>query len=146
MSSSEHDLVALKHALLDDLRLHSPKVDLERVGEAFDYSNEAHGPQLRKSGGCAGKLASTSRGRTAHHPRRDPKHPRCTAARVPSNRIDTPGGVKPDKFSPLAARSNFVRSRATSQRDFRPWRRTLRAASLGAFVETPSVPEKRAPP
>ncbi|MEO6463470.1 MAG: HD domain-containing protein, partial [Candidatus Eisenbacteria bacterium] len=50
MSSSEHDLVALKQALLDDLRRHSPKVDLGRVGDAFDFSNEAHGPQLRKSG------------------------------------------------------------------------------------------------
>src|SRR5688572_21131518 len=49
-STSEHDLLALKQGLLDDLRQHSPKVDLERVAQAFDFSSEAHGPQLRKSG------------------------------------------------------------------------------------------------
>src|SRR5688572_18095387 len=50
MSASEHDLTALRTALLEDLRAHSPKVDLERVGIAFDFSHAAHGPQLRKSG------------------------------------------------------------------------------------------------
>src|SRR5688572_32006893 len=50
MSASEHDLTALRTALLEDLRAHSPKVDLEQVGVAFDYSHAAHGSQLRKSG------------------------------------------------------------------------------------------------
>ena len=44
------DVSALRAELLDDLRAHSPKVDLARVAEAFDFSREAHGEQLRKSG------------------------------------------------------------------------------------------------
>ncbi len=44
------DIGAHKAALLDDLRTHSPKVDLERVADAFDFSNAAHGDQRRKSG------------------------------------------------------------------------------------------------
>jgi GTP pyrophosphokinase len=44
------DLLRLRSELLDDLRAHSPKVDLALVGEAFDFSRAAHGDQLRKSG------------------------------------------------------------------------------------------------
>ncbi len=41
---------ALKSELLDDLGRHSPKVDLARAAEAFEYSRAAHGEQKRQSG------------------------------------------------------------------------------------------------
>jgi len=44
------DVGALKAALLEDLRAHSPKVDVALVAEAFDFSHAAHGEQVRKSG------------------------------------------------------------------------------------------------
>jgi len=43
-------IATLKTELLEELRARSPKVELARVAEAFDYSRAAHGDQLRKSG------------------------------------------------------------------------------------------------
>jgi GTP pyrophosphokinase len=43
-------IATLKTELLEELRARSPKVDLARVAEAFDFSRAAHGDQLRKSG------------------------------------------------------------------------------------------------
>src|SRR6188508_2696215 len=43
-------IATLKTELLEELRARSPKVELARVAEAFDYSRDAHGDQLRKSG------------------------------------------------------------------------------------------------
>ena len=48
--SAPPSIETLKSELLEDLRRHSPKVDLSRAAEAFDYSRAAHGEQLRKSG------------------------------------------------------------------------------------------------
>jgi guanosine-3',5'-bis(diphosphate) 3'-pyrophosphohydrolase len=48
--SAPPSIETLKSELLEDLRRHSPKVDLSRAAEAFDYSRAAHGDQLRKSG------------------------------------------------------------------------------------------------
>ncbi len=49
-TAPEATIVTLKSELLEVLRLRSPKVDLGRVAEAFDYSRAAHGDQLRMSG------------------------------------------------------------------------------------------------
>src|SRR5436190_1493879 len=46
----EEAIATLKTELLEELRARSPKVELARVAEAFDYSRSAHGDQLRKSG------------------------------------------------------------------------------------------------
>ncbi len=50
MSESGNDVATLRATLLEDLRAHSPKVDVALVGLAFDFSHAAHGEQLRKSG------------------------------------------------------------------------------------------------
>jgi GTP pyrophosphokinase len=49
-SAPDATIATLKTELLEELRARSPKVDLARVAEAFDYSRAAHGDQLRKSG------------------------------------------------------------------------------------------------
>jgi len=50
MSEDRPDVAPLRAVLLEDLRAHSPKVDVALVGGAFDFSHEAHGVQLRQSG------------------------------------------------------------------------------------------------
>src|SRR5215813_5464136 len=48
--SAVPSIETLKTELLDDLARHSPKVDLLRAEEAFEYSAAAHGEQKRQSG------------------------------------------------------------------------------------------------